>query len=288
MNTKVLVAGASGYLGTYISKELVNKGFDTRIIVRDKAKIHFTADNLEVVEAHVTKSASLQNICNDVEIVISALGITKQKDGLEHMDVDYQANANILQEAKKSGVKKFICISVLNCDKLRHLRICEAKEKFVDELKASGLDYCVVRPNGFFSDMSEFLKMAQKGKIYLLGNGEKKLNPIHGADLAEFVVKQIHQTQKDVSVGGPEIFSHNEIAKLALHSYSKPAKLIHIPIWITKVAYWLSKPFINSNMKTTIEFFITTMMMDMQAPKYGNHKLGDFYNELVKANDSNN
>ena len=54
------------------------------------------------------------------------------------MDVDYQANLNLLNEARESGVRKFIYVSVLNGEKLRHLKICDAKEMFVEELKKSG------------------------------------------------------------------------------------------------------------------------------------------------------
>jgi hypothetical protein len=44
---------------------------------------------------------------------------------------------NLLQEAKKSRVKKFIYVSVLNGENLRHLKICDAKERFVEQLKKS-------------------------------------------------------------------------------------------------------------------------------------------------------
>ena len=67
-------------------------------------------------------------------MVISTVGITRQKDGFTYMDVDYRENANLLSEAKRSGVKKFIYVSVLNGEKLSNLKICEAKERFVTEL----------------------------------------------------------------------------------------------------------------------------------------------------------
>ena len=67
-------------------------------------------------------------------MVISTVGITRQKDGFTYMDVDYRENANLLSEAKRSGVKKFIYVSVLNGEKLSNLKICEAKEIFVTEL----------------------------------------------------------------------------------------------------------------------------------------------------------
>ena len=121
---RVLVAGATGYLGRFITQELVNRGIDTTIIVRNKNKITIKSPNLKIIEAQVTQPSTLKGICNNVDVVISSIGITRQKDGLTYMDVDYQANANLIDEAKKSNVKRFIYISVLmaSCFMVRQKR----------------------------------------------------------------------------------------------------------------------------------------------------------------------
>lgn len=283
-NNKILLAGATGYLGRFITQELLSKNLETKIIVRDKHKVNFDAQNLEIVEAEVTKPKTLDNLFKDIDVVISTVGITRQKDSLTYMDVDFHANKNLIDEAKKSGVKKFIYISVLNGEKLRQLKICEAKEKFGDYLKSSGLDYSIIRPNGFFSDMGDFLKMAKGGKVYLFGNGKLKLNPIHGEDLAKVVVDTLNQDAKEINIGGPDMLSQNEIAELALKAYSKPIKIIHLPDWIRKFTLWTVRTFTSSKTYGPIEFFMTTMVMDMQAPQYGKHKLEDFFNEQTNKN----
>lgn len=216
---KILLAGATGYLGRFITQELIDRDFETKIIVRNKEKVKLTVPNLEVTEAQVTNPNTLKDICKGFDVVISTVGITRQKDGLTYMDVDYQANANLIDEAKRSGVKKFIYVSVLNGDKIRHIKGGEAKEKLVDYLKRSGLDYCIIRPNGFFSDMGDFLKMAEKGKVYLFGDGKQKLNPIHGKDLAKVIVDTINQDIKEINAGGPDMFTQNELAALALKAH---------------------------------------------------------------------
>ncbi len=279
---KILVAGATGYLGRFITQELVERNYETKIIVRNKEKIKINAPNLEILEAQVTKPETLKDICKGVDMVISSVGITRQKDGLTYMDVDYQANANLIDEAKKCGVKKFIYISVLNGEKLRHLKICEAKEKLGDYLKSSGLDYCIIRPNGFFSDMGDFLKMAKGGRVYLFGDGKLKLNPIHGKDLAKEVANAISQEKKEINIGGPDLLSQNEIAELALKAYGKAVKIVHLPDWIRKFALWSVRTFASSKTYGPIEFFMTTMVMDMEAPQFGQEKLEDFFNEEVK------
>ncbi|PID93849.1 MAG: NAD-dependent dehydratase [Bacteroidetes bacterium] len=278
----VLLAGATGYLGSFITQELVARDFVTRIVVRNKEKVNINAPNLEVVEAQVTDPESLKGICEGFNIVISTVGITRQKDGLTYMDVDYQANVNLIDEARKSGVTKFIYISLLNGDKLRYIKGGEAKEKLVDYLKNSGLDYCIIRPNGFFSDMGDFLKMAKGGRIYLFGKGELKMNPIHGKDLAEVVVDSINQNKQEINVGGPDMLSQNEIAALALEAYRKPVKIVHLPDWIRRFVIWFFRSFTNQKIYGPIEFFMTIMVMDMQAPKYGKEKLEDFFNQEVK------
>lgn len=281
---KILLAGATGYLGKYITQELLDRKFKTKIIVRDTSKVKLNNENLEIKEAEVTKPETLKYLFDDVRIVISTVGITRQKDGLTYMDVDYQANVNLIDEAKKSGVKKFIYISVLNGEKLRHLKICEAKEKLGDYLKSSGLDFCIIRPNGFFSDMGDFLKMAKGGKVYLFGDGKLKLNPIHGEDLAKAVVDEINQDEKELNIGGPDMLSQNEIAELALKAYTKPIKIVHLPDWMRKFVLWIVRTFTSSKTYGPIEFFMTTMVMDMQAPKYGKHKLENYFNEQVIGN----
>lgn len=284
VRNKVLLAGATGYLGSYITQELLSKNHETKIIVRDKHKVKIDAQNLEIIEAEVTKPETLDNSFDDVDVVISTVGITRQKDGLTYMDVDYQANKTLIDKAKKNGVNKFIYISVLNGEKLRQLKICEAKEKLGDYLKSSGLDYSIIRPNGFFSDMADFLKMAKGGKVYLFGDGKFKLNPIHGEDLAKVVVDTINQDAKEINIGGPDMLSQNDIAELALKAYSKPIKIIHLPDWIRKFTLWSVRTFTSSITYGPIEFFMTTMVMDMQAPQYGILKLKDFFNEQTNKN----
>ncbi|MCI1647435.1 MAG: SDR family oxidoreductase [Bacteroides sp.] len=280
---KILVAGATGYLGGYITQELtLSEHFDTKIIVRDRQKVKLNDPNVEIIEAEVTKAETLAHRCDGIDVVISSVGITRQKDGLTYMDVDYQANVNLINEAKASGVKKFIYISVLNGDKMRKLKICEAKEKLVDYLKVSGLEYCIIRPNGFFSDMGDFLKMAQKGTIYLFGDGKLCLNPIHGEDLAKVCIDAISSDQKEINVGGPDLLSQNAIAELAFNAYSKPVKVIHLPDWIRLLTLWLLRIFVNSKTYGPFEFFMTAMAMDMQSPQYGTHKLETFFQEQAK------
>lgn len=281
---KIALAGATGYLGSHLVKELQNQDIPFVAIARNTQKLHqLGLTERQIIKAEVTKPATLSGKLNGTEILISTVGITRQKDGLSYTDVDYQANINLLEEAKRCGVRKLIYVSAINGDQMRHLKIMAAKERFVDALKSSGMEYLIVRPNGFFSDMKDFLEMASKGKVYLFGSGEYKLNPIHGSDLAKVILDNLNQKNTEIEIGGPEILTQNEIGALALKAQHKAIKIIHLPDWIRRFTIFLMRTFTSSKTYGPIEFFLTMMAQNNVAPRYGIQRLQAFFREEVDA-----
>ena len=274
----ILIAGATGYLGSHIVKELQIKGLPFKAMARNERKLQaLDLSPNQMVLTEITDPKALTGLLAGVDVIISTVGITRQKDGLTYMDVDYQANKNLLEEAKRAGVKKFMYVSSINGEQMRHLKIMEAKEKFVDELKQSGLDYTIIRPNGFFSDMRDFLEMAKNGKVYLFGHGDYKLNPIHGADLAKAIVAAIPEREKELVIGGPDILTQNEVAELALKTWKRPVKIVHLPDWIRKMSLAILRMFTSSKTYGPFEFFMTMLAQDNIAPRYGVRRLSSYF-----------
>ena len=284
---KVLVAGASGYLGRYVVETFKKQGYWIRALARNKIKLESISEYIdETFVGEVTDSAALSGICQDIDIVFSSIGITRQKDGRTYMEVDYQGNMNLLEEAKKEKISKFIYISVFNAQKMGHLKGVRAKLKFEEKLKNSGLEYSIVYPNGFFSDMLEYLQMAGRGKAYVFGNGENKINPIHGQDLAERCVEAAGGTEKEIDVGGPDILSHNQIIALAFESVNKTTRIQRIPIWIRDAIVAILRVVTPVKIYGPLEFFMSVLALDLVAPAYGKHHLKDFF--LEQKNNADN
>ncbi len=279
---KILIAGATGYLGQYIVKECKKKGYWVRVVARDVKKLEDLREHIdEIFEAEVTKPDTLNGICDGTDYIISSIGITRQKDGLTYMAVDYQGNKNLLDQAVKNDVAKFIYVSVINAHLMRNLKMIQAKEMFVDELIESDLNYAIIRPTGFFSDMLEFLKMAQKGRVSLFGSGQNKINPIHGADLAEFCVNALKTQDKEMNVGGPETFTFQEIAELAFKVLNENEKISKLPMWMIRIILPIMRALTSSKTYGPIEFMMSIMTMDVIGKLYGNERLEDFFQENV-------
>lgn len=283
---KVLVAGATGYLGRFVVREYKYRDYWVRALARNPKKLEETGPFLEpavkdwtdeVFVGEVTKPETLHGLCDGIDVVFSSIGITRQRDKVSFMDVDYQGNVNLLELAVNAGVKKFIFVSVFKADIIENL--AAAREKFVKDLKKSGLDYAVIRPTGFFSDMTENMKMAKYGRIYLIGDGYHKINPIHGEDLAKVCVDAVDSRQRDIPIGGPKTYRHEEMAKVAFSILGKPPKITRIPIWLINLFVRMIRLF-SDRYYTLASFFAIVMQNDFVAPQTGTQSLDEYYEEI--------
>ena len=280
----VLVAGATGYLGRHIVKHYMSIGWHVRALVRDAeaaraAGLHAT----EIFEGEATQPLTLCGAMTGVDLVISTLGITRQRDGLSYWDVDYQANANLLTDALAAGVDRFAYIHVLHAHKMQDVPLVAAKQAFVDRLQASPIKSTVIAPAGFFSDMGDFLNMARSGRIFLFGPGHLRLNPIDGADLAEVIAGAIWEGRDFIPVGGPDVMSQNELAAAAFHALGKPPNIIHLPDVLRRVAL-KALPYVTpAAVHGPALFFLSALGMDMVGRPHGTKHVADHFDEMVHA-----
>ncbi|WP_221568675.1 SDR family oxidoreductase [Alkalihalobacillus sp. TS-13] len=286
---RVLVAGATGYLGRYVVTALKNHEFYTKVLVRHPDKLSqrgkFLAPSIpnadEVVIGDITKRETLKHICNNIDYVFSSVGITTQKDRLTFNDVDFQGNLNLLKEAEHSHVDKFMYIHVYLDDDLKEAGpLIEAKKRFVKALIESNVDHIIVRPTGYFSDLTQFLKMAKKGRVYLIGDGKTRINPIHGEDLARFCIQSFSEENQTLDIGGPEILTYEQIAYLAFDVFNQKKQIVHIPVGFLKPAS-VGLKLVSKHYYGLYRFFMNVMTNNVIAPMYGNHKIKNYFNDIV-------
>jgi len=286
---KVLVAGSTGYIGRYVVQEFKNRGYWVRALVRDPEKIKKPGAHLEPSIEHLadeffigdaTNPQSIAGVCDGIELVFSSLGMTRPDFVHSSFDVDYKANLNIMREALKAKVRKFVYISVFNAGKMMEIENIQAHEKFVDELRASGLEFAVVRPTGYFSDMAQFLDMARNGFTFSLGDGETRSNPIHGADLAKVCVDAAEGNAFEIDAGGPEIFTYRQVAMMAADVVKKQPFTISLPVWLAEGISAVTG-FINRDIHDIALFATTVSKNDTVAPQYGTHILREFFEEMA-------
>ncbi len=271
---KIVIAGSTGHLGKALVEIGLKRGFQIRALARHPDVLNVYKSNalFEIVKVDVTNPEELKGIFDGFNTLITTIGITRQKDKVTFMDIDYQANLNLLLEAKRNYINKFIYTSGFGVEDNLDIALYRAKYEFERELKTSGIHYVIMRPTGFYSDILEFFEMAKKGRIILLGHGNNYMNPIDPLDLADFFYDHIDDIDKILPVGGPDIMKINDIAKLAFEILGKPPKIAHLPSFIVKLLLGLIRLY-SFKTYTILKFMSRYMNEDVIAPKYGTHHL---------------
>ena len=104
----VTLIGASGFVGTAILNELLNRGHKVTAIVRNPEKVSVKNDNLKVVKANVSDTEVLIEACKGKDAVISAYN-----PGWTNPNIYEETLRNyplILESVKHSGVNRLLCV----------------------------------------------------------------------------------------------------------------------------------------------------------------------------------
>ena len=72
---------------------------------------------------------------------------------------------------------------------------------------------------------------------------------------------------EELEIGGPDILTQNELARMALNAVGKPERIVHIPDWVRRTAIILMRTFTSSKTYGPFEFFMTMMAQDNIAPQ---------------------
>jgi len=269
---KILLFGATGNLGKEIAKEIVKRGFDLTVVVRNEAKAKSLSNiTTKFIIADVCNKSTLEHIFDNQEIVISALGKSvspndKSKPTFE--DIDYKANENILNLAKKADIKKFVYISAFHSEKYLHLEYFKVHHDFSELLKNSGIDYSIIKPPAIFSAYIDMIEMAKKGQLINIGLGDKKTNPIFEGDLAKIAVESINQHHFIIEAGGQTIYTRKQLNEIVQQATNPSKSMKNVPIMVFKFLLPIIKIF-NKNTYDKFAFFIEVLQNDTIAPQLG-------------------
>lgn len=283
----VLVAGATGYLGRFVVAELHRRGHKVRALTRsreravspgpwDSPSLDGLVDDWAIGE--VTNPAFIADVAVGIDDVISTLGVTRQK--ANPWDIDHRANLAILRSAETHGVTHFCFVNVIGGDQCP-AQLTRAKTAFAHELAASQISSQIINPPGYFSDMTQILQMARKGRV-LLFRPDTRINPIHGADLATFCIDRLTDGKEGTwDVGGPEVFTWKGLAECAFQALHRPVRVATMSPAILSPLIGALRLF-NRRRADTLRFISWNMLRDCVGEPFGTHGLLDFYKDLVQ------
>ncbi|KAI3728150.1 hypothetical protein L6452_16780 [Arctium lappa] len=254
----VLVVGSTGYIGNFVVKELVNRGFNVIAVCRENSGIRGRNSKQETLNklnganvcfSDVTQldllQKSLQLLGVSIDVVVSCLA-SRSGGVKDSWKIDYEATKNSLLAGRNFGAKHFVLLSAI-CVQKPLLEFQRAKLKFESELieeaeKDDGFSYSIVRPTAFFKSLGGQVELVKDGKPYVMF-GDGKLcacKPISEPDLASFIADCVVNTDKInrvLPIGGPgKALTPLEQGEMLFKLVGKKPFFIKVPIEIMDFA----------------------------------------------------
>jgi len=234
----ILVAGATGVLGSEIVRRLIARGEKVRAMVRvtsapEKVE-RLEKAGAEIVRADLKELPTLLAACGGVNAVISTVTtILTSQPGDSFEATDAQGNKSLMDAAKKAGVGKFIFVS-FDTSKSPDMPLSNAKKEAEEHLKKSGLDYTILHASLFFETWLGPMLFADPvaGTAKVYGKGTDKIRYIAVADVAEFAVQSLSRPvahNATIPIGGPDEISQWDAVRIFEEAYGKKFSVIEMP-----------------------------------------------------------
>lgn len=253
---RVLLTGASGYVGSYVLRELLKNDHTPYCLVRGSAAdLAVQDDALEIVTGDVTDPTSLQGAFDDCDAVIHLVGIIEQRPAqnvtFEHIHVE--GTRHVVAAAKEAGIDRFVHMSANGARADGGTAYQRTKWKAEHVVADAGFSHWTIfRPALLFGEPDpgrpEFSSrlLAELVRPFPLlpvfGDGMYEMQPVHVSEVAAAFVQALETEDahsQTYVAAGPERFPYVEVLdRITRAAGFDPKPKIHIPMPLARLGVY--------------------------------------------------
>ena len=248
---KVLVLGGAGFIGRHACEALLRRGHQvvvgTRRPRRAGARLGDALRGCERREAHLdwlTAPANWSALLRDVEVVVNAVGILRERGYETYERVHYRGPAALAAACRARGIR-LVHVSALGLRPEARSRFIRSKLWAESAVTAAGGDYVIVRPSlldgpdGFGARWLR--RVARWGTQAVPANAIGRIAALHVDDVAEAIAALCDPTVRlpwrEADLGGPVARPLPAyLGALRASAGLAPARVFRIPGWVARVA----------------------------------------------------
>ncbi len=212
---KVLVTGASGFLGSWIAQRLVEAGHPVRALVRKTSNRKFleTLNGLEFAEGSVEDADAVNAAMDGVDAVIHSAGLVKARNEQEYHRTNVEGTRNVTAAAAalKGKVKRAVIVSSLEAagpspdgqpipDHQEEPITLYGRSKLAAEKAAlefkDQLEVVILRPTAIYGprdmEIYDAFKSVNRGLLPTVAGGKALVTYIYAPDCADACIRALH------------------------------------------------------------------------------------------------
>ena len=228
----IAITGGTGFVGSRLLGQVSGGQYDVRALTRRSMK---PRRNVVWVEGALDQPDSLQELVKSTESVIHVAAVISGRTAADFDSCNVEGTRLLLAAARDAGVRRFVHVSSLAAREPEVSLYGASKAKSEEVVRASGLDYAIVRPPAVYGpdDMEtlELFKWAKRGVVMLPPPGKASI--IHADDLARLLLALAQQENLSGAVYEPDDgcggLTHQELAQALGTAVGRKAVGLHMP-----------------------------------------------------------
>lgn len=246
---RIFLTGGTGFVGSAIRAQLKDR--PVRLLVRNRAAAdRLAGPNVEVVVGDVTRPETLRGAMDGCEAVIHLVAIIAEEGGATFDGIIRQGTANVVAEAKRAGIVRFIQMSAMGTRHDPQYGYFEAKWQAEQSVIGSGIPWTIFRPSVIFGPGDEFINtlaglVKAAPVIPVVGDGKSKFQPVSVSEVASAFVRALDDPATAghiYDLGGGKIYEYQEMLSVIADKLGLKKPMVKVPIAFMKPVVNLSKP----------------------------------------------
>lgn len=225
----ILVVGATGQLGSKITRGLLARSMRVRALSRPTSAYQPLEQlGAEVVFGDLKDRSSLDAACAGADAVITTANSARRGGGDTVTSVDANGTRSLIDAAKTAGVRRFIYTSVLGASADSPVPFLAAKAASEGHLRGGGMEWTVLAPDAFMESWPARVVGAPAlagAPVLIVGEGRRRHMFVAEDDVAAFAVAAVespHAVNQRIPIGGPDALTWHDVVTVYERVLGRP------------------------------------------------------------------